>query len=89
MDTTTSATATATEVMRAVVSRTYGPPESLTIEEVAKPVPQANQVLVRNRASVVTAAVVEARRGSLMARLYFGLTKPKWTVLGTNFSGIV
>lgn len=90
MDTTTSATEVMRpEVMRAVVSRSYGPPDSLTIEEVAKPVPRPNEVLVRNRASVVTAAVVAARRGPLMARLYFGLTKPTWPVLGTNFAGIV
>lgn len=82
-------TGTATGLMKAVVSRSYGPPESVAIEQIAKPVPGANQVLVRNYASVVTAAVVEARRGPLMARLYFGLTKPKWTVLGTNFAGTV
>jgi NADPH:quinone reductase-like Zn-dependent oxidoreductase len=61
----------------------------LSVEEVAKPVPEHDQVLVRNYASVVTAALCEARAGTLLARLYFGLTKPKWPVLGTNFSGEV
>ncbi|WP_198417171.1 NAD(P)-dependent alcohol dehydrogenase [Cryobacterium sinapicolor] len=54
-----------------------------------KPVPGANEVRVRNSASVVTAAMCEARAGSPMARLYFGLRKPKWPILGTNFSGEV
>jgi len=73
--------------MKAIVSRSYGAPESLHIEDVAKPVPGDNDVLVLNRASVVTAAMCEARAGSPLTRMYFGLRKPKWPILGTNFSG--
>ncbi len=75
--------------MNAVVSRRYGSPDSLTIDNMPRPVPGPAEVLIRNHASVVTAAVVEARRGPLLARLYFGLTRPKWPVLGTNFAGVV
>ncbi len=75
--------------MKAIVSRAYGAPETLRIEEVSKPVPAEGQVLVRNRASVVTAAMCNARQGSLTARMYFGLRKPKWPILGTNFSGAI
>lgn len=75
--------------MKAIVSRSYGAPESLRVEDVAKPVPGDNEVLVRNRASVVTVAMCEARAGAPMARMYFGLRKPKWPILGTNFSGEV
>ncbi|MGC5224473.1 NAD(P)-dependent alcohol dehydrogenase [Micromonospora sp. DT81.3] len=82
-------TLASTDVMTAVVSRGYGPPESLEITQIPRPAPKAHEVLVRNHASVVTHAVTEARRGPLMARLYFGLTKPKWPVLGTNFAGTV
>jgi len=77
------------DVMTAVVSRRYGPPESLEVTRIPRPAPSAHEVLVRNHASVVTHAVAEARRGPLMARLYFGITKPKWPVLGTNFAGTV
>ncbi len=73
--------------MKAIVSRSYGAPESLRIEDVVKPVPGDNDVLVLNRASVVTAAMCEARAGSPLTRMYFGLRKPKWPILGTNFSG--
>lgn len=74
--------------MRAIVSRSYGSPEVLSIEDVAKPVPAAGEVRVRNHASVVTAALCHARSGSpFSTRLYFGLRKPKWPILGTNFSG--
>ena len=73
--------------MKAIVSSSYGAPESLRIEDVAKPVPGDNEVLVLNRASVVTSAMCEARAGSLLTRMYFGLRKPKWPILGSNFSG--
>jgi NADPH:quinone reductase-like Zn-dependent oxidoreductase len=73
--------------MKAIVSRNYGTPESLQVEDVTKPVPGDKDVLVRNRASVVTAAMCEARAGSPLTRMYFGLRKPKWPILGTNFSG--
>jgi NADPH:quinone reductase-like Zn-dependent oxidoreductase len=76
--------------MRAIVSRSFGGPDVLSLEEVAKPVPAAGELLVRNRASVVTAALCHARSGSpFSTRLYFGLRKPKWPILGTNFSGDV
>ncbi len=76
--------------MKALVARRYGGPDILAIEEVAKPVPRAGELLIRNRASVVTAALCHARAGrGLSTRLYFGLRKPKWPVLGTNFSGVV
>ena len=78
------------DTMEAMVSRRYGGPEVLALEEVAKPVPQAGELLIRNHASVVTAAMCHARAGSdLSTRLYFGLRKPKWPILGTNFSGVV
>ena len=78
------------DVMKAMVSRRYGGPEVLALEEVAKPVPEAHELLIRNLASVVTAAMCNARAGrGLAARLYFGLRKPKWPILGTNFSGVV
>jgi NADPH:quinone reductase-like Zn-dependent oxidoreductase len=85
-----TASSRATRTMKAVVSRVYGPIETVHVEQVARPTPGPGQVLVRNHASVVTAAMCEARSGqSLTARLYFGLRKPKWPVLGTNFAGRV
>ena len=49
--------------MKALASRRYGGPDVVTIEEVAKPVPQAGDLLIRNHASVVTAAMGHARAG--------------------------
>ncbi|MEX1078292.1 MAG: NAD(P)-dependent alcohol dehydrogenase [Homoserinimonas sp.] len=79
-----------TDTMKALVSRSYGGPDVLAIEKVATPVPKAGELLIRNHASVVTAAMCHARAGAdLSTRLYFGLRKPKWPILGTNFSGVV
>jgi NADPH:quinone reductase-like Zn-dependent oxidoreductase len=76
--------------MKAVVSRTYGTPDVLRFENVDKPVPKNGDVLVRNNASVVTAAECAARSGTpYFSRLHFGLRKPKWPVLGANFAGQV
>ncbi|MET4637261.1 NAD(P)-dependent alcohol dehydrogenase [Mycetocola sp. 2940] len=75
--------------MQAVTSRRYGPPDSVRIEDIPTPVPENDEILVRNYASVVTTALAEARRGSVVARPYFGVTRPKWPVLGTNFAGVV
>lgn len=75
--------------MKAVTSRRYGPPDSVRMEEISTPVPKDDEILVRNYASVVTTALAEARRGSLVARPYFGIARPKWPVLGTNFAGVV
>jgi NADPH:quinone reductase-like Zn-dependent oxidoreductase len=83
--------------MRAVVYDRYGPPEVLHIEEVAQPVPQADEVLVRMRATAVTradCATREAnRRSGLLAmgisRLVSGVRRPRQPILGTEVAGEV
>jgi NADPH:quinone reductase-like Zn-dependent oxidoreductase len=74
--------------MRAAVFTTYGGPDVVTVQERPQPVASDDQVLVRVRAVVVTAADVAARSGSpFIARLYFGLLRPKLSVLGSDFAG--
>lgn len=74
--------------MRAAVFTTYGGPEVVTIQERPRPSISDTQVLVRVRAVVVTAADVAARSGSpFVARLYFGLLRPRLSVLGSDFVG--
>ena len=49
-----------------------------------------HDVLIRNHATVVSAAECTARGGKdPAARLYFGLTRPRFPVLGTSFAGEV
>jgi len=76
--------------MRAVVHDRYGPPEVLHIEEVARPVPKDNEVLVRVHASTVTQTDCHMRRARpFIWRFMLGLTRPKRRVLGSELAGEV
>jgi len=75
--------------MKAVVCAKYGSADVLRIAEVAKPVPKANELLVRVRESIVTPSDVASRRGRpLLIRSFTGLLKPKHA-LGSDFAGEV
>jgi NADPH:quinone reductase-like Zn-dependent oxidoreductase len=77
--------------MRAVLHERYGPPEVLRVTEVERPAPQADEVLVRVHASSVTRSDCGLRDPSdyFFARIFMGLTRPKRTIAGMEFSGIV
>lgn len=76
--------------MRAAVSTTYGPPEVVQVQDVPAPEPGEGEVLVRNRASTLEAALVAARAGTpWFARLAFGLRRPRNPVLGGEVAGEV
>ena len=76
--------------MQASVSFKYGSADVIQIKEVEKPVPQDNQVLIKTCATSVTAADGMIRKGSpYFGRLFLGLFKPKHSISGTGFSGIV
>lgn len=76
--------------MRAAVCDQYGPPEVVRVEDVAKPKPKADEVLIRVRAAALNRTDTAFRAGRpLVSRAVSGLTKPRWRVLGTEFSGDV
>ena len=76
--------------MRAAVCDHSGPPEVVHVEDVAQPQPKADEVLIRVRASTVNRTDTAFRSGQpAFARAVTGLTKPRWRVLGTEFSGDV
>ncbi len=76
--------------MKAVVYTKYGPPEVLKIEEVERPRPDEDDVQVKVRAAAVTVGDVRLRKAEpFMVRAFNGLTKPRKTILGINFSGTV
>lgn len=83
--------------MKAVVYRSYGGPEVLKIEEIAKPVAKDDEILVRVHASTVTAGALLFRRGGhptkkimgFLIRLMAGYNGPKKEVLGYDVSGVV
>ena len=74
--------------MKAITHCEYGGPEVLKVEDIEKPVPNDNQLLVRVRAVSVNPLDLTIR-GSLLLRPLFGLRKPKDTRLGVDYAGTV
>ena len=81
-------TGSPTNPMKAVLHCEYGGPEVLKVEEVEKPVPNDNQVLVKVRAAAVNPLDLTIR-GVLLLRPLSGLRKPKDTRLGVDYAGTV
>jgi NADPH:quinone reductase-like Zn-dependent oxidoreductase len=79
--------------MKAIFCTQYGPPDVLQVREVEKPTPKPNEVLIRIRATTVSAADCELRRFDfpgwvwLPVRLWFGLLKPRVRVFGQELAG--
>lgn len=75
--------------MKAVRYCEYGLPDVLKVEEIAKPVPNDNELLVKVRAAGLNFIDSGLVRGPFVGRLMFGLRKPKFTGFGRDFAGVV
>jgi len=76
--------------MKAVVYDRYGPPEVQRLEDVERPVPREDEVLVRIHATTVTRTDCGVREGKpFLVRFFFGLRRPKQRILGTELAGEV
>jgi NADPH:quinone reductase-like Zn-dependent oxidoreductase len=76
--------------MRAAVYTRYGPPEVVGIAEVDKPAAGDGQVLVKVHATTVNRTDCGYRAPTpFFMRLFAGLSRPRTTVLGTEFAGVV
>jgi len=76
--------------MRAVVYDRYGPPEVLRLEEVERPVPRDDEVLVRIHATTVTRTDCGLRSAEyFVSRFFTGLLRPKRKILGMELAGEV
>lgn len=76
--------------MKAAVSARYGSPDILELKEVATPEPEAGEVLIRIHAATVSRTDCGMLRPHpFFIRLVSGLFKPKLTILGMDFAGIV
>jgi NADPH:quinone reductase-like Zn-dependent oxidoreductase len=79
--------------MKAVITTKYGPPEVLKLQEVDKPTPKDNEVLIRIFATTVTAGDCEMRSLNLpfayqlMLRAGFGFRKPRNKIPGSEVAG--
>jgi NADPH:quinone reductase-like Zn-dependent oxidoreductase len=79
-----------TDRMRAAVLDRYGPPEVLRVEEVERPVPAADEVLVRVHAATVNRNDCAWRRAQpFFQRAFSGWRRPKGRILGDEFAGTV
>jgi len=83
--------------MRAVVYDRYGPPEVLRLEDVERPVPKADEVLVKIHATTVNRLDCHTREAnrstglaiSFVSRLVSGLGRPRQRILGSELAGEV
>jgi NADPH:quinone reductase-like Zn-dependent oxidoreductase len=77
-------------MMKAAVNTRYGSPDVLEIRHVPKPEPKAGEVLVKVYATSVTRSDCGLRRPHpQLVRLFAGLLRPKRTILGIDFAGVV
>lgn len=89
--------------MKAIVCTKFGPPEVLQLKEVEKPCPKSNEVLVKVYATSVNYGDLLARNFEeitpgkfnmfflfwILAKFYLGFNKPKVTIFGSEFSGVI
>lgn len=76
--------------MKAIVCDRYGPPAALRLEEVARPIPRDDEVLVHVHAASVNAGDLYLLRGELvLVRLMFGLLRPRHRIPGSDAAGRV
>lgn len=80
--------------MKAIIWTKYGSPDGLQLQEIEKPTPKDNEVLIKIHAATAATPDSEFRRiklpflYALPLRLYIGLMKPsRIKILGTEFSG--
>ena len=78
------------DLMKAIVYRCYGSPDVLEYEDVEKPIPADDEVLVRVQAASVNPLDWHYMRGSpYIMRLGSGLGAPEDPRLGVDFAGTV
>jgi NADPH:quinone reductase-like Zn-dependent oxidoreductase len=81
--------------MKAIICTKYGPPEVLKLQDVEKPQPKENDLLVKVMSTCVNSGDVRVRglkaEGfmKLTMRVVLGFNKPRKPILGNVFSGIV
>lgn len=76
--------------MKAIIHKKYGPPEVAFVSNIDVPFPKKDEVLVRVCASTVNRTDAAYRSAVyFVTRFWSGLYRPKYQVLGCEFSGVI
>ena len=75
--------------MKAIRYCEYGSPDVVKLDEIEKPAPEDNQVLIKVRAASLNAFDAYVIRDTWLGRLIFGLRKPRDARLGQDVAGQV
>lgn len=74
--------------MKAVVYKKYGSPDVLKLEDVEKPIPKDDEVLIKIHATTVNRTDCGFRKPEyLIVRFFNGLFRPKKNILGSEVAG--
>jgi len=81
--------------MKAIIWTAYGRPEVLQLQDIEKPAPKDNEILIKLHATTVETGDCELRQYKihnwlyLPLRFYTGLFKPRIKILGQQLAGEV
>ena len=75
--------------MKAIISHEYGSPDVLELQDIEKPTPKDNEVLIRLHATSVNSSDWEFLTGEPLYIRMWGLRKPKYQILGSDIAGRV
>lgn len=76
--------------MKAATRYRYGKNSIISISELAKPIPQSSEILIRVKATTVNRTDMAVYSGfPIIMRLFTGIFTPNKKILGTDFAGVV
>jgi NADPH:quinone reductase-like Zn-dependent oxidoreductase len=75
-------------LMKAIVSTRYGSPDLLQLNEVTKPIPRHDEILVKIHAASMNASDFEILRGAWSMRM-IGPIRPRYKIPGSDIAGVV
>lgn len=76
--------------MKAIINTEYGSADVLKLQEIDKPTPKSNEILVKIYGTTVNRTDTGLRSAEyFISRLFTGLFKPRFHTLGSEFAGII